>query len=218
LLEEKDSTQETLILFFKSAEAGRVKTRLARELAQDKTLEVYRSLVRDALKVGRQWQRGLPHRSFICWGAGDPSLWSDLDISCAKLQHGDDLGQRMDLAMREAFAHGAKKVAIMGCDTPSMKIDDIESAFAALDDKAERGACFGPCPDGGYYLMSCSSLPPCVFSDLPWSADDTLERLLRRLEGHGFKSSLLESKRDIDHLEDLKLLNYRQDLWEGSFT
>jgi rSAM/selenodomain-associated transferase 1 len=205
--------KETLILFFKSAQAGRVKTRLARDLSQVKTLEVYRSLVKDALAVAREWEDGHVDRTFICWGAGDSALWSDLDIPCAQLQHGSNLGERMDLAMREAFFAGAERVAIMGCDTPSMTSGDIELAFSRLGSGSERRACFGPCPDGGYYLMSCSSLPPFIFSDLPWSAEDTLLRLLRRLEGYGFASSFLESKRDIDHLEDLKLLDYRSDLW-----
>ena len=209
--------KETLILFFKSAEAGRVKTRLAQDLPQSATLAVYRSLVKDALALGRSWQEGSPNREFICWGAGDSSLWNDLDIPRAKLQHGCDLGQRMALAMREAFAHGADRVSIMGCDAPTMTVQDVESAFSAVEEPSQS-ACFGPCIDGGYYLMSCNALPPTAFTDLRWSSTDTLERLLRRLEGYGFCSSLLETKRDIDHLADLKMLNYRTDLWTSDLT
>jgi rSAM/selenodomain-associated transferase 1 len=203
--------KESLILMFKSPEAGRVKTRLARDLSQEATLAVYRSMVNDVLEVLKAWVAGSNDRELLFWGDGDSSLWSDLGIFNARRQLGDSLGDRMYLAMADAFSRGANRVGIVGCDTPDLRMKDLIEAFDQLGGGVD--SCFGPCEDGGYYLMTCRALPATAFVGIPWSEDCTLESLMRRLQGFGQDVSCVGVKRDVDTLADLKALNYRPDLW-----
>src|SRR5690625_1809003 len=110
-----ESTIETLLIFIRNAEKGKVKTRLARTVGDDKALAVYKKLLNitksatDPLEVNRQvwYDRHIVN--------GD--IWSGGTYG-KKLQQGEDLGARMKRAFRHAFASGFEKVVIIGSDCP----------------------------------------------------------------------------------------------------
>ena len=119
-------------------------------------------------------------------------------------QQEGDIGARMHAAMREAFARGARRVALIGADLPSISGTHIASAFAALD--AEPDALvLGPALDGGYYLVAASRLPP-VFHGIEWSRADVLARTQDAAARAGITVALLTPLGDVDTVADLQRL------------
>lgn len=186
-----------------------MKTRIAADLGDGVALDVYRAMLMDVVDLALGWRsRGVGRRV---------EVWTDRsDWVPGGIQHhpqlGGDLGQRMERAMREGLKR-ADRVGIVGSDAPSLGVHHLERAFEALQ---ERECRMGPCPDGGYHLMTLGSLPPGALWDLPWSRSDTLERVRSRLEGWGIEVSLLQSLGDLDTLGDLRQLNYRPELWRDA--
>lgn len=192
---------EGLIVFFKSPRLGEVKTRLARTVGKERALEIYTGLVDMTMNQAVQWQNEQPHkRQIFPWGAGEREGFREIDLETAELQHGADLGIRMERAMRDVL-RVCDRVAIIGVDCPWITARDIEQSFLGLQKKESR---LGPCPDGGYWLMSTSWLPPCCLSNIPWSDVSTMARVSSRLEGFGMKVHYLRELNDVDEEEDLK--------------
>ena len=68
-------------------------------------------------------------------------------------QSGATLGARLSRAMQQAFAEGATRVLVIGTDSPWLRAEEIEAAFAAL---TGADLVVGPTDDGGYYLIGLS--------------------------------------------------------------
>ena len=82
------------------------------------------------------------------------------------------LGTRIAAAFRAAFASGADRVVVAGCDIPALSAAEVRAGFAALSPEAP-GPVLGPAADGGYYLVALhrAALPllDALFADsLPW--------------------------------------------------
>jgi len=200
---------EALIVFFKTPRKNEVKTRLALDLGADVALTLYREMLVQIMQTAQTWSEKKKGRLVFKFGHGDPSDWLESGIQGIR-QIGADLGQRMQRAMALGLRH-ARKVAIIGTDSPDLQVETIEKAFLDLE---KKDVIFGPCLDGGYYLMACRQLPPTLLWELPWSSAETLQRVCRRCEGHHLTLGFLETKIDIDTLEDLKFHNYKPHLWK----
>lgn len=198
-----------LVVFFKTPVLGRVKTRLASKIGEDRALVVYKRMLKQVISIAKNWSFQTPNSCVLFFGSGEPRSWNEFGVDHGIQQVGADLGMRMQRAMQFAFQK-AREVAIIGTDTPHLSTSDIDRAFEQLK---QVDVSFGPCPDGGYYLMACRKLPPTLLWDLPWSSDKTLERLRYRCEGHHLSMNQIDIKRDIDTLEDMKSLNFAKDIW-----
>jgi rSAM/selenodomain-associated transferase 1 len=71
-------------------------------------------------------------------------------------QGGEDLGQKMGNAMKDAFNEGASNVVIVGSDIPGISTDILSEAFELLS-QPEYDVILGPATDGGYYAVGMSS-------------------------------------------------------------
>ena len=188
--------QNTLIIFVKNEEAGKVKTRLAKSVGDDKALEVYRKLlaytanITSPLKAKKEvwYSRFIPEND----------LWSDGNFN-KKVQMGEDLGQRMSNAFQLSFEDGAQKAVIIGSDCGELTSAIMEQAFEALDD-AEFVV--GPAEDGGYYLLGMKNFHPEIFGDIEWSTGSVLEKTLAKMKQSGNPVHQLEKLNDVDTIED----------------
>ena len=146
---------ERLIVFAKAPEPGRVKTRL--QLPPALAARVHEAFVRDV--VARHEKEG---REIVVWRAGDLAhpLWFDLGVELG-VQPSGPLGARMDAALA-AGLEVARKVVIVGTDSPSLPPSLVDQAFTALD---EHPVVLGPACDGGYYLIGATGGVPAVFPD-----------------------------------------------------
>ncbi|MDP2157648.1 MAG: TIGR04282 family arsenosugar biosynthesis glycosyltransferase [Nitrospirota bacterium] len=116
-------------------------------------------------------------------------------------QHGDDVGERMDNAIRELLACGAEKAVLTGADIPDLSAEIIVKAFAALD---QADIVIGPAADGGYYLIGMKKPHSEIFQGIPWSTERVFETTVCRIRKLQLSYISTITLSDIDRLEDLK--------------
>lgn len=193
-----------LLVFAKAPVPGRVKTRLARTLGDERAAELYRRIGRSVVDRvrGGPWRTVVVHTPPDAGHAVREWLGGDVEL---RPQAGGDLGQRMASAFRWAFDEaGARRVCIVGTDAPAVDRATVETAFTALDD---ADVVIGPAADGGYYLLALDRPRDALFRDVPWSTDRVLRRTLRTASEHGLRSRLLDEAVDLDTADDLDRLD-----------
>ncbi|MDC0462900.1 TIGR04282 family arsenosugar biosynthesis glycosyltransferase [Flavobacteriaceae bacterium] len=185
-----------IIVFVRTPELGKVKTRLAKAIGDQAALTIYKLLLKHTATVLHElsfdkvvyYSEKIENNDF--WKA---SLFEK------KLQKGADLGERMQQAFETAFDRGYKKVLIIGSDLFELTSTLIISALEALE---TYDISIGPSLDGGYYLLGMKELHPAVFKNKKWGTDSVLENTLQDLKQQNVK--LLEALNDIDTFEDLQ--------------
>ncbi|HEX6983348.1 MAG TPA: TIGR04282 family arsenosugar biosynthesis glycosyltransferase [Balneolaceae bacterium] len=189
--------QQLLIVFIKNPIKGRVKTRLAESIGDERALQVYRELLEVTKSVSDQLNchRQVWYSHFI----DDDDLWTD-DGYEKRLQEGGDLGERMKNSFRKAFDEGASKVVIIGSDCPGLTSEVIKQAYDALDND---DLVIGPSKDGGYYLLGMNTFHPELFDDKPWSSSQVLNQTIKQAKKQELSFKLLTELNDIDTKEDL---------------
>lgn len=186
-----------LIIFYRNPEFGKVKNRLAVTVGEDRALAIYLYMAAHARRVSSliSVDRVVYYSSFI----DREDNWPN-DAFAKRLQHGDDLGERMKHAFEESFKSGYDSVCIIGTDCLEITDKILTNAFEALD---HHDAVIGPAADGGYYLLGMNQFMPELFDNKEWSTrsvcDDTLDDFKR------FKCSyhLLPVLHDVDTEADL---------------
>jgi rSAM/selenodomain-associated transferase 1 len=157
--------------------AGRVKTRLAREIGTAEATRFYRTTLRAVLaRLGHQpfWQ------TLISVSPDSGAASSMLPSRIARIaQGGGDLGRRMHRPMR-TLPPGP--VCVIGTDIPAIRVADVRRAFQAL---GRADAVFGPAEDGGFWLVGFRrrSRLPWPYAGVGWSRPDTLACVLANLAG-----------------------------------
>ncbi|MBA4417824.1 MAG: hypothetical protein C0392_07930 [Syntrophus sp. (in: bacteria)] len=196
------SNKECIILFVKYPERGKVKTRLAESVGTEHALALYRLFVKDIMATLQEGDYELiiafspPHslESFQGWLGKDHHYIP---------QKGDDLGERMKNAFKDAFALGLQHVLLIGSDSPDLSGDIIMTAFESLK---SNDAVIGPTYDGGYYLIGFryDTFLPRVFEGIPWSTARVFQDSMDIFESGKYLIRVLPEWRDIDTLDDLK--------------
>lgn len=198
----------TLLILAKPPLMGLAKTRLARDLGSPaQASRIARFLTRRTLAQvsDPRWHTRLLvaparhlHHLELC-----PDRLRDRQVQA----HGD-LGDRLQAAFLGA-PHGS--VLVIGTDTPGMTRQHLAAAFAAL---RSHDVVVGPATDGGFWLFGVRPGHPRagLFTDVPWSAPDTLERLLARLPPHA-RIARLDTLPDIDTAHDVQTVLQRPRIW-----
>ncbi len=188
----------TLLIFIKNPEKGKVKTRLAQTLGEEQALKIYRALLRYTRQValGVDARRILFYSDFI----EEEDEWSPQDFQ-KMVQNGADLGERMSNAFLLGLIGPEDKALIIGSDCPLLSPEIIYTAFQKLD---EYPFVVGPATDGGYYLLGMRQHTPTLFHEIEWSTDRVLQLTLEKIEHLGASYFLLPELPDIDYEEDWK--------------
>jgi rSAM/selenodomain-associated transferase 1 len=195
-----------LLIFARVPERGLVKTRLASQLGEERTLALYQAMLQDLVQsIGPS---DLQIAVEVVWTAtaqaSGPSirhLFPGLELS---MQCGSSLGERLLVALDERFVfHQAEKLIAIGSDDPTIDRPLIETAFALLD------CCdwvVGPAVDGGYYLIGCraGSFSIRVFEGIDWGQSSVLERTLETLKDLHETVALLPVRTDLDGVDDVR--------------
>lgn len=186
--------KDCLIIFTRKPEKGKVKTRLAKGVGDDKALKIYKYLLNHTAKITAKVKA---HRQvYYTEAIAKKDVWDD-DIFEKKVQIDGDLGDKMLQAFEQAFQDGFEKVVIIGSDLYDINHKLIDKAFAKLD---HNDAVIGPATDGGYYLLGTKSIFSEIFKNKPWGTDEVLNLTLKNLKSK--QVALLEEKNDIDYKED----------------
>lgn len=187
-------TKSLIIVFVKNIKLGTVKTRLAKTIGDYGAFEVYSELVK--ITENATEDIAIDKRIYFS-NAIVEDKWGS---TYKAVQQGEDLGERMHNAFKEAFDDGYEKIVLIGSDLPDISSKHILNGIEALDN---NDVVFGPAEDGGYYLVGLSKPNALVFENKPWSQPNLLEVTLNELQQHSINYGILETLNDIDTYEDL---------------
>lgn len=187
-------SRSSLIIFVRNPELGKVKTRLAKTVGDDKALEIYRLLLQHTQNITVE----LPVSKYIYYTPNicQNDLWNGPYQKL--LQVNGDLGYKIKSALTQQF-HNFDKVCIIGSDCIELSQEIIEDAYKKLD---ENDVVIGPANDGGYYLIGMNKIHESLFDDMKWSTDQVLSDTVVRIKEQGLSYSLLPTLTDIDTEED----------------
>ena len=191
-----------IIVFSRYPVPGEVKTRLIPALGSAGAADFHRRLTEKTLATALAYATEHHAVLELHFQGGSKALmrrWLGPDISYIR-QHKGNLGERMRIALEQAFRQGARRVLLVGTDIPEMKAHHFGQAFHHLD---EKDLVLGPSTDGGYWLIGARQ-PVNVFEDITWGADTVLEETMARADEQDLTYGLLELLTDIDTPEDLK--------------
>jgi rSAM/selenodomain-associated transferase 1 len=190
--------KKAMIIFVRNPELGKVKTRLAREIGDERALRIYHELLQHTHAVTAD----LDYDKFVYYAdrIGENDVWDKGGFE-KRLQEGEQLGDRMLLAFFDLFQQGYKSVLIIGSDCPELTSFIIEDAF---DQLRSGDVVIGPSTDGGYYLLGMNRLFPVFFKEKQWSTSTVLADTIRDTVQLKLTCSFLTELSDIDTADDLR--------------
>ncbi len=187
-----------LMIFVKNPVPGKVKTRLAKTMGEEKAMEIYRQLLDHTHKTTQKL--AMDKIVFYSDEILNEDIWEEKNYG-KKLQEGSDLGKRMANAFKYAFSKAYRKAIIIGSDCFDITPKIINEAFAALP---ANNFVIGPSHDGGYYLLGMSTFYASLFKNKRWSSDEVLHDTLVDIRNINGSYKLLKELTDIDTEADLE--------------
>lgn len=196
-----------VVLFAREPVAGRVKSRLGREIGDANAAALYAAFLADlavALPDPARWDAVLAYAEL----EPGPFLVGTFQPPWDLLPQGEgSLGERLARAVVRARLEGRRDVVLAGSDAPTLGREDIDSAFDLLEQDAD--VVFAPAPDGGYSLVGIAGSWSFgnFFEGVRWSTANALDDSRRSAEAKGARVALLATLPDVDELKDLMALS-----------
>ncbi len=190
--------RKLLMIFAKVPEHGKVKTRLAETIGEDKALQVYLKLLQHTYEVSSKLLE-VDKLIFYASNADDFDMLDYYRIP-KTTQHGGDLGERMKDGFKRAFAQNYDQVVIIGSDCISLSTDILEEAFMKLH---SNDFVIGPAEDGGYYLLGMNTLHSELFENKKWSTEDVFLDSILDMKNAKAEYHILPTLNDVDRESDL---------------
>lgn len=195
-------TDLALLVFLKYPEPGKVKTRLAKNIGNERAAELYREFIASTLENCSRLARAVCFATFtpaekktqlmaMC-----PGPWQWLEQSSSS-----NLGERIHYAMNAVLAQGYRRVLVIGTDSPDLPLAFLEEAAEKLID---HDLVLGPAEDGGYYLIGVKSAPNALFEKIDWSTEKVLAQTLRNAKQLNWSVHLLPEWYDVDDAKSLQ--------------
>ncbi|MBT3271661.1 MAG: glycosyltransferase [Spirochaetales bacterium] len=187
-----------LIIFYKAAIPGEVKSRLAHDIGNIASAELYAGILRDLTNETREVDADiLPYQC----PTETPTAPIHHPWPNPQIQSGEDIGVRMERAFLDAFNTGYKRVVLCGSDIPGLLSEDLNLSFHILD---KSKMVIGPTFDGGYYLIGFDReyFLKEVFAGIPWSTSTVFDVTTQIAGRHGYTPGYSRRIRDLDTLDD----------------
>ena len=191
----------SVLIFAKYPEPGKVKTRLGAQIGYDVAAGFYRLFLEQTLALSAKLN------AVDVFLAVEPEERIKDFLSLIPTENevfpqcGENLGQRLISAFEHVFSKQAGKVIALGSDSPTLPGSYIMQAFESLD---HHDVVLGPADDGGYYLIGIKKAREALFQDIDWSTNSVLKTTIRRVRKLGLNYSLLDSWYDVDALDSLR--------------
>jgi uncharacterized protein len=214
---QKDSQQpkasNALIIFIKNPQLGKVKTRLAATMGNEKALEIYHLLMTHTQKITQNLaaEKYLYYSDFV----DKNDIWRNEIYHKLVQYEGQDLGLKMASAFRESLQANYQKVLVVGSDCLELTGEIINQGYEKLLDNE---VVIGPAYDGGYYLIGfnfqtigehCGEVLKHFFLDKQWSHSNVCEEAIKVCESLKLKFTKLPILTDIDEEKDfLKSISF----------
>ena len=188
--------KNALIIFVKNPIAGKVKTRLAKDIGDTKAVEIYEKLLQHTHDIVND----VDADKYVLYGdyINQDDIWGEGFHK--ELQEGNDLGLRMLHAFEHLFEKEYNNIAIIGSDCYELSTDILKDAFEALK---ENDVVVGPTYDGGYYLLGMTQLQNQFFKNIEWSTDAVYDKTIELIKQKGCTYHVLKQLSDVDYLKDV---------------
>jgi rSAM/selenodomain-associated transferase 1 len=196
-------SKTSIIMFVRFPHAGKVKTRLAQSLGEDKAAALYRLCVENLFTQCLKLSRTVECYVFYADGADRENVekWASPNFILRRQEHGM-LGNRIANALGVTIREGAEKAIIMASDVPDLSVGELEAAIDALD---SYDLVIGPSLDGGYYLLGLKKLEKTLFKGIDWSTENVFRQTLHKAKLASLRVFCLPQLLDIDTKDDLRL-------------
>ena len=186
-----------LLIFIKNSVKGKVKTRLAKDLGDDKALEIYKQLLQHTHGITKDLDI---HKEVIYSDYIEQNdIWNG-SVFAKKTQSGNDLGERMSFAFNEGFESGNQSICIIGSDCYDLTSQIITEAFESLK---KHDFVIGPANDGGYYLIGMNEFHSQIFDNKTYSTNDVFQEAIDEMKKLNKSYFILPELTDIDDVNDL---------------
>jgi uncharacterized protein len=193
------------LVMAKSPVAGRVKTRLGREVGMERAAELAGAALLDTLAACAA-AYGVDRCHLALDGDLAQGALADelLDASADWVVHpqnGQGLAERLVHAHTDAAAYAGAAVVQVGMDTPQLRVDALHRAADLLD--VPDRAVLGPAHDGGWWLLGVTG-PHLLrhLVEVPMSTPATGDLTRRALQRAGAQVTDIGTLRDVDEVED----------------
>ena len=186
-----------IIIFVRHPELGKVKTRLAATIGNEKALAVYEFLLMHTCRIIENIT--VPAYIYYADKIVHGDIWKGAGIK-KKLQQGEDLGEKMANAFREVLQEGYHKAVIIGSDCYDLTLELIAQAFEMLEN---ADIVIGPAKDGGYYLLGMNAPFKNIFENIEWSTDTVFSKTMDKIRQINYTFSILTVLADIDTENDI---------------
>jgi len=188
--------KQAIIVFQKFPAPGKVKTRLAATIGNEKAAYIYTFLLNYTHQL---LTRTTAEILVFHEGPINKEEYPSANYWFYP-QEGDGLGEKMYNAFEKAFKENYDRVLIIGTDCQELQTSHIEEALRSLD---KNDLVLGPANDGGYYLIGLNKNDSRLFKNIQWSTHSVLAETMAIAKEIQLKVHLLESLNDIDEYKDL---------------
>ncbi len=181
-------------VFLRFPEKGKVKTRLAATMGEEKALAVYTFLLEHTLFVASAVQAPVT----LFYEGGLPAERERHPAFEYHVQVKGTLSEKLIHAFSVLLTK-AEKAVVMGSDCPEISTRILEESFSLLD---THDVVLGPASDGGFYLLGGKQIDAHLFENIQWSTSSVLTQITRNIFDVGFSCKQLETLSDIDTEKD----------------
>jgi glycosyltransferase A (GT-A) superfamily protein (DUF2064 family) len=193
------------LVMAKSPIAGRVKTRLGREVGMDRAAELAAAALLDTVEAcAAAYGVDRCHLALdgdLAQGALADELLEATAAWVVHPQNGQGLAERLVHAHTDVAAYAGAAVVQVGMDTPQLRVDALLQAADLLD--APDRAVLGPAHDGGWWLLGVTG-PHLLrhLAEVPMSTHTTGALTRRALQRAGARVTDIGTLRDVDEAAD----------------
>lgn len=203
---QKTLHENAIIVFIKNPVLGKVKTRLAATVGNERALAIYHELMHHTMSVTKQLEidKYLFYSDFV----DENDIWeNDRFLKSVQLQT-HDLGLKMASAFGIAFQNKHRKTLIIGSDCLELNTEIIKEAYSKL---SENEVVIGPAFDGGYYLIGfnfekietqCERVFEKIFLGKEWSHEGVCQEAQDACLALNLKCFQLSTLTDVDEEKD----------------
>ena len=184
-----------LIVFAKTPQPGRVKTRLAPRVSPESAAALARAFLQDVSALAESLADCDLTLAYTPRGTRDQVQALVGPRWQLRLQRGRDLGERLAHAFTSRLGARADRVVIIGADSPLLPPQRLAEAFDAL---GRADLVIGPCEDGGYYLIGLRRWAVGLLAGIRWGTDLAFSDTVTNANWLGLSRAVLESDYDVD--------------------
>ncbi len=197
-------SRQSLIIFTRYPEPGKVKTRLIPALGKEGAASLHQAMTEHTLRWAKSLSRKNPDLIEIWFEGGTQHMLEEwLGPEFNYFHQGDgDLGERMARAFQENFQRKKREVVLVGVDCPELTAFHGQAAFDALQ---SHDLVLSPTGDGGYCLIGLKRMVPEIFKSIAWGTDSVHHETLDRAKNKGLSIKNLNILHDVDVPQDLPL-------------